>query len=123
MTELLTDMLKSEIFWKALGAILAGIWSLPAVQWFRRELREHRLAFLMDAARDVATEVYRGYRKDMLEGKKDPDAARAEAVQHLRRELKQRAPRLAGKLTQRQMERLVDDAFDELEQREARKDG
>ncbi|MEF8787583.1 MAG: hypothetical protein V5A84_00805 [Planctomycetota bacterium] len=123
MTELLKEMLQSEIFWKALGAAVAAVWSLPAVQWFRRELREHRMGMLLDAARDVGTGVYRTYRRGMLDGEKDPDEARDEAVAALKERLRERAPRLAGRLAEEQLRRFVNDAFDELEMREARKRG
>jgi hypothetical protein len=121
MTELLTDMLQSEIFWKAVAAIVAAIWSLPAVQWFRRELREHRMGVLLDAARDVGTSIYREARDDMLQGKLSPDEVRQRAVRHLRGVLENRAPRLLKRVGQAQLERLIDEVFDEKEAREAQK--
>ena len=123
MEDLVTAMLRSELFWKAVGAMLAGLWSLPAVQWFRRELREHRMGMVLDAARDVAAGVYRTYRAQMLDGSKDPDEARADAVATLKARLRNRAPRLAGRLAEEQLHRFVNDAFDELEAREAQKNG
>ena len=121
MEHLVVAMLESELFWKAVAAVVAGLWSLPAVQWFRRELREHRMGMVLDAARDVAAGVYRTYRDQMLDGSKDPDEARAEAMATLKARLRDRAPRLAGRLAEEQLHRFVNDAFDELETREARK--
>lgn len=123
MEDLVVAMLESELFWKALGSLIAAAWSLPAVQWFRRELREHRLGMVLDAARDVAAGVYRTYRDQMLDGSKDPDEARAEAVATLKARLRDRAPRLAGRLAEEQLHRFINDAFDELETKEAQKNG
>lgn len=121
MTEMLTDMLQSEIFWKALAAVIGAVWSLPAVQWFRRELREQRMGVLLDAARDVGTSTYRKVRDEMLEGKRSPENARKLAVRNLRSALRNRAPRLLKKVGQAQLERLIDDVFDEKEAREGQK--
>ena len=121
MTDTLIDVLQSEIFWKALAAAVAGIWSLPAVQWFRRELREHRMGILLDAARDVGSTIYRQTRRQMLKGEKDPDEVRRLARERLKKELQDRAPRLLGRVTEQQLARLIDDVLDAKEEKEMRK--
>lgn len=121
MTELLLEMLKSEIFWKALAALLGALFSLPAVQKFREQLRRNNLDFLWQTARDVGTDVFLGLRKDLGKGGISPDEARDRAVQRLRKRLSDEAPRLARRIADDHLVRLINDVFHDLERREAQK--